>query len=86
MTYLNKGQFYAVTLSETGANKCLRHPISKVRVSEAFSGHRGRCDSKGVLHLGGFREVCKLNTERQLQVPQMCCPSLSLCRSSMTQV
>ncbi|MEE6463407.1 hypothetical protein FKM82_005895, partial [Ascaphus truei] len=31
MTYLNKGQFYAVTLSETGANKCFRHPISKVR-------------------------------------------------------
>uniref|UniRef100_A0A8C9SZN9 Grainyhead-like transcription factor 2a n=1 Tax=Scleropages formosus TaxID=113540 RepID=A0A8C9SZN9_SCLFO len=31
MTYLNKGQFYAITLSETGANKCLRHPISKVR-------------------------------------------------------
>ena len=32
MTYLNKGQFYAVTLSELGVNKRLRHPISKVRV------------------------------------------------------
>lgn len=30
MTYLNKGQFYAITLSETGS-KCLRDPISKVR-------------------------------------------------------
>lgn len=33
MTYLNKGQFYAITLNETSANKRLRHPISKVRVS-----------------------------------------------------
>lgn len=33
MTYLNKGQFYAVTLNELSANKRLRHPISKVRVS-----------------------------------------------------
>lgn len=32
MTYLNKGQFYAVTLNELSANKRLRHPISKVRV------------------------------------------------------
>uniref|UniRef100_A0A8C1S4V7 Grainyhead-like transcription factor 2b n=1 Tax=Cyprinus carpio TaxID=7962 RepID=A0A8C1S4V7_CYPCA len=31
MTYLNKGQFYAITLNETSANKRLRHPISKVR-------------------------------------------------------
>ncbi|XP_056330925.1 grainyhead-like protein 2 homolog [Danio aesculapii] len=31
MVYLNKGQFYGITLSETGANKGLRHPISKVR-------------------------------------------------------
>ncbi|XP_036193827.1 grainyhead-like protein 2 homolog isoform X3 [Myotis myotis] len=36
MTYLNKGQFYAITLSETGDNKCFRHPISKVRVRAAF--------------------------------------------------
>lgn len=35
MTYLNKGQFYAITLSETGDNKCFRHPISKVRVCAA---------------------------------------------------
>lgn len=38
MTYLNKGQFYAVTLNETGANKRLRHPISKVRVSVLSQG------------------------------------------------
>uniref|UniRef100_A0A673HZ69 Grainyhead-like protein 2 homolog n=1 Tax=Sinocyclocheilus rhinocerous TaxID=307959 RepID=A0A673HZ69_9TELE len=31
MIYLNKGQFYGITLSETGANKGLRHSISKVR-------------------------------------------------------
>lgn len=36
MTYLNKGQFYAITLSETGDNKCFRHPISKVRVGASF--------------------------------------------------
>lgn len=36
MVYLNKGQFYGITLSETGANKGLRHPISKVRVSSAY--------------------------------------------------
>lgn len=37
MIYLNKGQFYGITLSETGANKGLRHPISKVRVSIAVT-------------------------------------------------
>lgn len=37
MTYLNKGQFYAVTLNELSANKRLRHPISKVRVSMSTS-------------------------------------------------
>ncbi|XP_041101514.1 grainyhead-like protein 2 homolog isoform X2 [Polyodon spathula] len=44
MTYLNKGQFYAVTLSETGANKCLRHPISKVRsvIMVVFSEDKNR--------------------------------------------
>eukprot|EP00079_Xenopus_tropicalis_P036352 XP_017950123.1 PREDICTED: grainyhead-like protein 2 homolog isoform X4 [Xenopus tropicalis] len=48
MTYLNKGQFYAITLSETGANKCFRHPISKVRIfitvnclSTDFSSQKG---------------------------------------------
>lgn len=42
MTYLNKGQFYAVTLNELSANKRLRQPISKVRVSPpTFSrGHQ----------------------------------------------
>uniref|UniRef100_S4RMM6 Grh/CP2 DB domain-containing protein n=1 Tax=Petromyzon marinus TaxID=7757 RepID=S4RMM6_PETMA len=33
LTYLNKGQFYAISLRELGANKCLRHPMSKVRSS-----------------------------------------------------
>ncbi|KAL4617012.1 hypothetical protein GN956_G21794 [Arapaima gigas] len=44
MTYLNKGQFYAITLSETGANKCLRHPISKVRsvIMVVFSEDKNR--------------------------------------------
>ncbi|KAG7458116.1 hypothetical protein MATL_G00234610 [Megalops atlanticus] len=44
MTYLNKGQFYAVTLNETGANKCLRHPISKVRsvIMVVFSEDKNR--------------------------------------------
>ncbi|KAJ8273448.1 hypothetical protein GJAV_G00101730 [Gymnothorax javanicus] len=44
MTYLNKGQFYAVTMSETGTNKCLRHPISKVRsvVMVVFSEDKNR--------------------------------------------
>ncbi|XP_077349246.1 grainyhead-like protein 2 homolog isoform X1 [Lithobates pipiens] len=44
MTYLNKGQFYAVTLSETGANKCFRHPISKVRsvIMVVFSEDKNR--------------------------------------------
>lgn len=40
MTYLNKGQFYAVTLNELSANKRLRHPISKVRVSASSSSRR----------------------------------------------
>ncbi|XP_072535269.1 grainyhead-like transcription factor 2a [Salminus brasiliensis] len=31
MIYLNRGQFYGITLSETGASKGLRLPISKVR-------------------------------------------------------
>ncbi|CAI9552167.1 unnamed protein product [Staurois parvus] len=44
MTYLNKGQFYAVTLSETGTNKCFRHPISKVRsvIMVVFSEDKNR--------------------------------------------
>ncbi|KAG2468056.1 GRHL1 protein, partial [Polypterus senegalus] len=31
MTYLNKGQFYPITLKETGNNKGMLHTISKVR-------------------------------------------------------
>ncbi|KAK3551388.1 hypothetical protein QTP70_016629 [Hemibagrus guttatus] len=31
MIYLNRGQFYGITLCEAGINKGLRHPISKVR-------------------------------------------------------
>ncbi|XP_074842937.1 grainyhead-like protein 2 homolog isoform X2 [Carettochelys insculpta] len=44
MTYLNKGQFYAITLSETGDIKCFRHPISKVRsvVMVVFSEDKNR--------------------------------------------
>ncbi|XP_016418627.1 grainyhead-like protein 2 homolog [Sinocyclocheilus rhinocerous] len=44
MTYLNKGQFYAITLNETSANKRLRHPISKVRsvVMVVFSEDKNR--------------------------------------------
>uniref|UniRef100_A0A667WXH3 Grainyhead-like transcription factor 2b n=1 Tax=Myripristis murdjan TaxID=586833 RepID=A0A667WXH3_9TELE len=44
MTYLNKGQFYAVTLNELGANKRLRHPISKVRsvIMVVFSEDKNR--------------------------------------------
>ncbi|KAM6899665.1 grainyhead-like transcription factor 2b [Xenentodon cancila] len=44
MTYLNKGQFYAVTLNELSANKRLRHPISKVRsvVMVVFSEDKNR--------------------------------------------
>ncbi|XP_056153795.1 grainyhead-like transcription factor 2b [Lampris incognitus] len=44
MTYLNKGQFYAITLNELGANKRLRHPISKVRsvIMVVFSEDKNR--------------------------------------------
>uniref|UniRef100_A0A8C4NCP3 Grainyhead-like transcription factor 2a n=1 Tax=Eptatretus burgeri TaxID=7764 RepID=A0A8C4NCP3_EPTBU len=31
LTYLNKGQFYAISLREQGTDKCLRHPMSKLR-------------------------------------------------------
>lgn len=37
MTYLNKGQFYPVTLKEVSSNEGIHHPISKVRVSYALS-------------------------------------------------
>ncbi|KAM8841262.1 grainyhead-like transcription factor 2b isoform 1-T1 [Spinachia spinachia] len=44
MTYLNKGQFYGVTLNELSASKHLRHPISKVRsvVMVVFSEDKNR--------------------------------------------
>ncbi|KAM9494042.1 grainyhead-like transcription factor 2b isoform 2-T2 [Clarias gariepinus] len=44
MSYLNKGQFYAVTLNETSSNKRLRHPISKVRsvIMVVFSEDKNR--------------------------------------------
>ncbi|XP_078123485.1 grainyhead-like transcription factor 2b [Sander vitreus] len=44
MTYLNKGQFYAVTLNELSSNKRLRHPISKVRsvIMVVFSEDKNR--------------------------------------------
>ncbi|TRY58177.1 hypothetical protein DNTS_017300, partial [Danionella cerebrum] len=44
MSYLNKGQFYAISLNETSANKCLRHPISKVRsvIMVVFSEDKNR--------------------------------------------
>lgn len=35
MTYLNKGQFYPVTLKEVSSSEGIHHPISKVRVSSA---------------------------------------------------
>lgn len=37
MTYLNKGQFYPVTLKEVSSNEGIHHPISKVRVSPRAS-------------------------------------------------
>ncbi|XP_029022639.1 grainyhead-like transcription factor 2b isoform X2 [Betta splendens] len=44
MTYLNKGQFYAITLNELSANRRLRHPISKVRsvIMVVFSEDKNR--------------------------------------------
>lgn len=36
MTYLNKGQFYPVTLKEVSGSEAVHHPIGKVRVSPAL--------------------------------------------------
>lgn len=36
MTYLNKGQFYPITLKETDNSKVLHHPICKVRVCRLY--------------------------------------------------
>lgn len=54
MTYLNKGQFYAITLSETGDNKCFRHPISKVRVGPSFLKVEGIANGVQALQLWGM--------------------------------
>ena len=48
MTYLNKGQFYPVTLKEVSSSEGIHHPISKVRVSPAARpavGELGRAAS-----------------------------------------
>lgn len=42
MTYLNKGQFYPVTLKEVSSSEGIHHPISKVRVSPAPADLRGQ--------------------------------------------
>ncbi|XP_018121427.1 grainyhead-like protein 1 homolog isoform X6 [Xenopus laevis] len=46
MTYLNKGQFYPITLKEIGGNKGIHHPISKVRsvVMVVFADDKSRED------------------------------------------
>lgn len=36
MTYLNKGQFYPITLKEVSSSDGIQHPINKVRVSAAL--------------------------------------------------
>ncbi|XP_073424312.1 grainyhead-like protein 1 homolog isoform X2 [Dendrobates tinctorius] len=46
MTYLNKGQFYPITLKEVGSNKGIHHPISKVRsvIMVVFADDKSRED------------------------------------------
>ncbi|XP_040204550.1 grainyhead-like protein 1 homolog isoform X3 [Rana temporaria] len=46
MTYLNKGQFYPITLKEIGNNKGIHHPISKVRsvIMVVFADDKSRED------------------------------------------
>lgn len=68
MTYLNKGQFYAITLSETGDNKCFRHPISKVRVRAAVSSGNWR-DQRNAIAASepcgkGVEKNSKINNSR----------------------
>ncbi|XP_053314810.1 grainyhead-like protein 1 homolog isoform X2 [Spea bombifrons] len=48
MTYLNKGQFYPITLKEIGGNKGIHHPISKVRsvVMVVFADDKSREDQQ----------------------------------------
>lgn len=36
MTYLNKGQFYPITLKEISGGEGIHQPISKVRVSSSY--------------------------------------------------
>ncbi|XP_065126195.1 grainyhead-like transcription factor 2a isoform X2 [Paramisgurnus dabryanus] len=50
MIYLNKGQFYGITLSETGANKGLRHPISKVRSVVMVVFGQDKCRDEQLKH------------------------------------
>lgn len=40
MTYLNKGQFYPITLKEASTTEGIHHPISKVRVSASSDGQQ----------------------------------------------
>ncbi|EGW00021.1 Grainyhead-like protein 1-like [Cricetulus griseus] len=46
MTYLNKGQFYPVTLKEVSSNEGIHHPISKVRsvIMVVFAEDKSRED------------------------------------------
>ncbi|KAJ8789920.1 hypothetical protein J1605_021618 [Eschrichtius robustus] len=46
MTYLNKGQFYPVTLKEVGSSEGIHHPISKVRsvIMVVFAEDKSRED------------------------------------------
>uniref|UniRef100_A0A8C5PQ75 Grainyhead like transcription factor 1 n=1 Tax=Leptobrachium leishanense TaxID=445787 RepID=A0A8C5PQ75_9ANUR len=46
MTYLNKGQFYPITLKEISSNKGIHHPISKVRsvIMVVFADDKSRDD------------------------------------------
>ncbi|XP_052003397.1 grainyhead-like protein 2 homolog [Xyrauchen texanus] len=50
MIYLNKGQFYGITLSETGAKKGLRHPISKVRSVVMVVFEQEKCRDEQLKH------------------------------------
>lgn len=47
MTYLNKGQFYPITLKEVSSSEGIHHPISKVRVSGSSCGFLGKRDVYG---------------------------------------
>lgn len=70
MTYLNKGQFYAITLSETGDNKCFRHPISKVRVWQPLLYRTELCRYVQGVALGLFYFSCGNSRNTWLQHQQ----------------